>query len=55
MIPGYRNGCLDINKKTNNITRETNLVSLINLSLAHVYCSTTLLNHGLIRLKKFVS
>jgi hypothetical protein len=32
-----------------------NLLSLINPSLAHVYCSTTLSNHGLIRLKKFVS
>ncbi len=28
---------------------------LINLSLANVYCSTTLSNHGVIRLKRFVS
>ena len=30
-------------------------LSLINLSSAHVYCSTTLSNHGLIRLKRSVS
>ena len=30
-------------------------LSLINMSLAHVYCSTTLSNHKLIRLKRFVS
>ena len=30
-------------------------LSLINLSLAHVYCNTTSSNHGLIRLKRFVS
>jgi hypothetical protein len=29
-----------------------NLLNLINPSLAHVYCSITLPNHGLIRLKK---
>ena len=38
---------------------ETNLqddfLSLINLSLAHVYCSTMLLNYELIRLKRFIS
>ena len=28
-----------------------NLLSLINPSVAHIYCSTTLSNHGLIRLK----
>jgi hypothetical protein len=27
------------------------ITELINLSLAHVYCSMTLSNHGLIRLK----
>jgi hypothetical protein len=32
-----------------------NLLSLINPSLAHVYCGATLSNHGLNRLKKFVS
>ena len=32
-----------------------NLLNLINPSLAHVYCSTTLSNHGLIRLIRFVS
>jgi hypothetical protein len=32
-----------------------NLLRLINLSLAHVYCSMILSNHGMIRLKKFVS
>jgi hypothetical protein len=37
------------------VIRETNLLSLINLSLAYIYCSTTLSNHELIRLKKFVS
>ena len=31
-----------------------NLLSLINPSLAHIYCSTTLSNHGLIRLNRFV-
>jgi hypothetical protein len=34
---------------------ETNLLILINPSLAHVYCSITLSNHGLIRLNGFVS
>jgi hypothetical protein len=29
-----------------------NLLRLINPSLSHVYCSMTLSNHGLIRLKK---
>ena len=33
------------------VLHETNLLSLINPSLAHVYCSTTLSNHRLIRLK----
>jgi len=32
-----------------------NLTRLINLSLEIIYCSTTLSNHDLIRLKKFVS
>ena len=43
--------CSDTNKKIN----DASLLSLINLSLAYVYCSTTLSNHGLIKLKKFVS
>ena len=30
-------------------------ISLINLSLANIYCSTTLSNHGVIRLKRFIS
>ena len=34
------------------VIHETNLLSLINPLLAYVYCSTTLSNHGLIRLKK---
>jgi hypothetical protein len=33
------------------VNRETNLLRLINPSLAHVYFSTILSNHGLIRLK----
>jgi hypothetical protein len=37
------------------LIREMNLLSLINLSLAYVYCSTTLLNHELIMLNKFIS
>jgi hypothetical protein len=37
------------------VIRETNLLSIINQSLAHVYCSTTLSKYGLIRLKNFVS
>jgi hypothetical protein len=32
-----------------------NLLSQINPSLAYVYCSTSLSNHGLIRLKRFFS
>ena len=60
---GYRMrcgiGCSDTNKKNklhnSSVIRETNLLSLINSSLAHVYCSITLSNHGLIRLNKFVS
>jgi hypothetical protein len=36
------------------VNREINLLSLINPSLANVYCSTTLSNHGEIRLKRFV-
>jgi hypothetical protein len=34
---------------------EINLLNLINPSLAHVYCSTTLSNHELIRFKKIIS
>jgi hypothetical protein len=30
------------------------LLNLINSSLAHIYCSTILLNYGLIRLNKFI-
>jgi hypothetical protein len=56
---GCRIGCSDTNKKNKLqiplVNREMNLLSLINPSLAHVYCSTTVSNHGLIRLKKFVS
>jgi hypothetical protein len=36
------------------INCETNLLSLINSLLANVYCSETLSNHGVIRLKRFV-
>jgi hypothetical protein len=32
-----------------------NLLSLINPSLVNIYCSITLSNHGVIRLKRFVS
>ena len=32
-----------------------NFLDIINISLAHVYCSTTLSNHRLIRLKRFIS
>ena len=32
-----------------------NLLRLINISLAHVYCSNLVSNHGLIRLIRFVS
>ncbi len=32
-----------------------NLLSLINPSLANIYCSTTLSNYNVIRLKRFVS
>jgi hypothetical protein len=50
-----RTWCSDSNKKNklqnSSVIHETNLLSLINSSLAHVYCSTTLSNHGLIRLK----
>jgi hypothetical protein len=56
---GWCMWCSDTNKKNKlqnpSIIRETNLLSLINASLAYIYCSTTLSNHGLIRLKKFVS
>ena len=52
-------GYLDTNKKNKLqnplVNHETNLLSLINLLLTHVYCSTLLSNHGLIRLKRFVS
>jgi hypothetical protein len=37
------------------VNYETNLLNLINPSLANVYCSTSLSNHGVIRLKRFVS
>jgi hypothetical protein len=54
-----RMGCSDINKKNKlqipPVNHEMNLLSLINPSLPHVYYSTTVSNHGLIRLKKFVS
>ena len=45
--------CLDTNKKINYIIRtlRDDFLSLINLPLTHVYCSTTLSNHRLIRLK----
>jgi hypothetical protein len=49
----------DTNKKNKlqnlSVIHKTNLLSLINPSSAHVYCSITLSNHRLIRLKKFVS
>ena len=51
-----RIGCSDTNKKNKlqnpSVIHEMNLLSLINPPLAHVYCSTTLSNHDLIRLKK---
>jgi len=34
---------------------ETNLLNLINSSLANIYCRVTLSNHGAIRLKRFIS
>jgi len=37
------------------IIYETNLLSLINPLLEYIYCSTTLSNHALIRLNRFVS
>ena len=37
------------------LNRETNLTSIINSSLEIIYCSTTLSNYDLIRLKKFIS
>ena len=52
-------GVFDTNKKNElqnpSVLYETNLLSLINPLLAYIYCSITLSNHGLIRLKKFVS
>jgi hypothetical protein len=47
-------------KKTNYITnssrnRETNLLSLIKPSLAHCVTAALKANHGLIKLKRFVS
>jgi hypothetical protein len=45
-------GCSNSNKnKLQNLSvnPETNLLSLINQSLAHIYCTTLLLNHELIR------
>ena len=48
--------CSDTNKKNKlhnpSVLQEMNFLSLINPLLAHVYWSTTLSNHGLIRLKK---
>ena len=48
-------GCSDANKKNKlhnpSVLHEINFLSLINPSLAYVYCSKTLSNHGLIRLK----
>jgi hypothetical protein len=48
-------GCSNTNKNNKlqnpSVIRETNLLSLINLLLAHIYCGTTLSNYGLIRLK----
>ena len=45
------------NNKLHNpsVLHETNFLNIIKSSLAHGYCSTTLSNHDLIRLKKFVS
>jgi hypothetical protein len=49
VIRGYQIERSDNNKKNklqkSLVIRETNLLSLINLSLAYVYCSTTLSNH----------
>jgi hypothetical protein len=44
-------GCLILIKIINYRIRQTDLLSLINSLLAYVYCSTTLLNYGLIRFK----
>jgi hypothetical protein len=50
---GCRTECLDTNKKNKLqiplVNRETNLLNLINSSLAYVYCSTTVSHYGLIR------
>jgi hypothetical protein len=43
--------CLILIKKLQILIRKMNLLSLINLSLAHVYCTTTLSNHRLLGLK----
>ena len=42
---------VDSNNKINYRNSQTNLLSLINLSLAHTYYSIILSNHKLIRLK----
>ena len=52
---GCWEGFLDINKKTNYRNCETNLMILINRSLAHVGTVAFKAFHGLIRLKRFVS
>ena len=44
-----------ITKPIKRLIRKTIFLSLINLSLAYVYCSTTLSNHELIRFKRFAS
>jgi hypothetical protein len=43
------------NCKSLELIHKTNLLSLINSWLAHVYCSITWVNHGLIRFNRFIS
>jgi hypothetical protein len=54
---GYHIECSGTKKKliTESVNKPQDVLSLINPSLANVYFSTTLSNHGAIRLKSFVS
>jgi len=55
MSEGYRDGFSETNKKKLHSASgncKTNILSIINLSLAHVALKA---NHGLIRFKRFVS
>jgi len=47
--------CMEYSDSNKKNKLQMNLLSLINPSLAYVYCTTVLSNYGLVRLNKLVS